>query len=45
MVSLHFVTEPASELRSGDESLAAARSRCEPRPCLQKAKVRTVKLT
>lgn len=43
--SWHFetATEPASEPRSAGESSAAARSRCEPRPCLQEAKVMVVK--
>lgn len=46
MVSWHFgtVTERASELRSADESSAAAHSHCESRPCLQEANVREVKM-
>lgn len=47
MVSWHFgtATEPASELRSADESSTAAHSHCEPGPCLQEANVREVKMS
>lgn len=38
-------TEPASEPRSAGESLAAAHSHFEPRPCLQEVNVRRVKMS